>query len=513
MPSTINTNLASLATQRHAQRTEQALATTIARLATGLRINGARDDAAGLAIADRFTAQIRGLDQAARNANDGISLAQTAEGALSSMGGMLQRMRELAVQSANGTYSSAERAALQLEVASLGAEIDRIANATTFNGKPLLTGELANEQWQVGSEVGQTVRFGVAASRLSDLVAVQLTVPGTPTSNELRTATGNGTLGAAKLSANFDDRNNFTDGGSTTITGSLGSAVITLGVAPNDSADLIRDQINLQTGATGVIATAATTATLTFASPPAFVGFILDAPNHALNYAVVMGSPNGSDYTPLADAINAATVATKVTAVATANGLVLTNTTGEDIRIGSYTGFGGVAMSVTGSGGAAVTLTSGGPLNAIVGGVVSLTSSSGPFTVATASGSALFGSSGTFSSTPVGGGSGVVAVTPTIDISTAAGASSAITTIDRAIAALDERRSALGAMQNRLASVVENLGASAVNAGEARSRIADADFAAETAQLTRSRILQDAATAMLAQTSASASHVLTLLKG
>ncbi len=139
MAMTINTNLASLTAQRNSSRTETDLSTAIARLSSGLRINSAKDDAAGLAIAERFTAQIRGLSQAARNANDGISLAQTAEGALASVTNNLQRIRELAVQSANATNSSADRASLQLEVAQLVAEIDRVATQTSFNGTNLST--------------------------------------------------------------------------------------------------------------------------------------------------------------------------------------------------------------------------------------------------------------------------------------------------------------------------------------------------------------------------------------
>src|SRR6476659_9653361 len=138
MAMTINTNLASLNAQRNQSRTQNDLSTAIARLSSGLRINSAKDDAAGLAISDRFTAQIRGINQAARNANDGISLAQTAEGALASVTDNLQRIRELSVQSANATNSASDRASLQLEVSQLTAEIDRVATQTQFNGLNLL---------------------------------------------------------------------------------------------------------------------------------------------------------------------------------------------------------------------------------------------------------------------------------------------------------------------------------------------------------------------------------------
>ena len=154
---TINTNLASLTAQRNSNRTQNELQTAIARLSSGLRINSAADDAAGLAIADRFTSQINGLNQAARNANDGISLAQTAEGALASISDNLQRIRELSVQSANATNSASDRASLQLEVSQLTAEIDRVATQTNFNGTSLLDGSFTAKAFQVGANVGQTI--------------------------------------------------------------------------------------------------------------------------------------------------------------------------------------------------------------------------------------------------------------------------------------------------------------------------------------------------------------------
>src|SRR5206468_6064472 len=166
----INANLASLDAQRNQSRTQNDLSTAIQRLSSGLRINSAKDDAAGLAISDRFTAQIRGVNQAARNANDGISLAQTAEGALASVSDNLQRIRELAVQSANATNSASDRASLQLEVSQLTAEIDRVATQTSFNGTNLLDGSFSSKVFQVGANAGQTITVGsIASSRASAL--------------------------------------------------------------------------------------------------------------------------------------------------------------------------------------------------------------------------------------------------------------------------------------------------------------------------------------------------------
>src|SRR5664279_2617064 len=174
MSMTINTNLASLTAQNNQSMSANALQTAITRLSSGLRINSAADDAAGLAISDRMTAQINGLNQAAQNANDGISLAQTADGALSSVSDNLQRIRELAVQSVNSTNSASDRASMQLEVAQLQSEIDRVATQTQFNGINLLDGSFTTKAFQVGANVGQTITVAsIASSRTSALGVYQ----------------------------------------------------------------------------------------------------------------------------------------------------------------------------------------------------------------------------------------------------------------------------------------------------------------------------------------------------
>lgn len=157
MPSVINTNLASLNTQRNLNSSQTALATSIQRLSTGMRVNSARDDAAGLSIAERMNAQVRGLNVAARNANDGVSLAQTAEGSLGKIGDMVQRIRELAVQSSNATNSADDRASLQSEVTQLKEEIDRVATTTNFNGTKLLDGSFTSAKFQVGANAGEAI--------------------------------------------------------------------------------------------------------------------------------------------------------------------------------------------------------------------------------------------------------------------------------------------------------------------------------------------------------------------
>jgi flagellin len=165
MSSTINTNINTLTAQRNLGMNQASLSTSIARLSSGLRINSAKDDAAGLAISDRLNAQIKGLNQAVRNANDGISLAQTAEGALKASTDILQRVRELAVQSANATNSAGDRQALQAEVGQLVSELDRISQTTEFNGSKLLNGTFGTQQFQVGANANQTITAATANLR------------------------------------------------------------------------------------------------------------------------------------------------------------------------------------------------------------------------------------------------------------------------------------------------------------------------------------------------------------
>jgi len=176
MALTINTNVASLNAQRNLGTSQSSLAKSMQRLSSGLRINSAKDDAAGLGISNRMTSQIRGLNQAARNANDGISLAQTAEGALAESTNILQRMRELAIQSANDTNSVDDRTSLNAEVTQLIAELDRIAGNTTFNGRGLLNGSTDGALFQVGAEAGQTISISITSADATALGVNAVTV-------------------------------------------------------------------------------------------------------------------------------------------------------------------------------------------------------------------------------------------------------------------------------------------------------------------------------------------------
>src|SRR5512146_1802642 len=188
MPSIINTNIASLNAQRNMNTSQGALQTSLQRLSSGLRINSSKDDAAGMAIVDRMTAQIRGNQQAARNANDGISVAQTAEGALSEVGNNLQRIRELAVQSVNASNSTADRTALNTEVQQLMAEIGRVASTTSFNGVKLLDGSFTGQSFQVGADAGQSISI----TSIVDSSVSKLGVTSTAETTSAAAATGTG---------------------------------------------------------------------------------------------------------------------------------------------------------------------------------------------------------------------------------------------------------------------------------------------------------------------------------
>ncbi len=235
---TINTNVMSMTAQRNLGTTSSSLATSMQRLSSGLRVNSAKDDAAGLAISERMNAQVRGLSVAARNANDGISLAQTAEGALGKVGDMLQRMRELAVQSANASNNSSDRTALQAEVTQLRSEIDRVAKTTSFNGTKLLDGTFANATFQVGANAGEGIAIDSIVSADS----------GTLGEVNLRTATAGATTGS--LAAIVD--------------GTLNLAGVSLGPIAAASDNIERtnqviDAINAKSSETGIFARASYT--------------------------------------------------------------------------------------------------------------------------------------------------------------------------------------------------------------------------------------------------------------
>ncbi|MEW6169595.1 MAG: flagellin [Pseudomonadota bacterium] len=482
----INTNVMSLNAQRNLTTSQNSMSVSLQRLSSGLRINSAKDDAAGLAISERFTAQIRGLGQAQRNANDGISLAQTAEGALVQVTNNLQRVRELAVQSANATNSATDRAALQAEATQLLQEIDRVASQTSFNGVKLLDGSFSSQAFQVGANSGDTISISsIVDSRTSRLGSDTLTADGTVTGNVVTAASGAVTNGIA---AETD----------LTLTTSAGTTSA-ISYAANSGADAIASAINAAASGIGITATASNSATLSGLSAAGTVTFSLN--DQAIS--VVVADKN--DLTEVVNAINGVAGTTGVTATFTSSSskssITLSTTDGRNIELEDYTNNAGATESIVFGG---TTLTEGTAVSAVKTGTVSLVSTKGAISTAGAD-ATVFASAGVNNSTftSVAG----------INIATAAGATVALATLDAALSQVNGGRADLGAIQNRFESVVANLSTTAENLSAARSRIQDADFAAETANLTRAQILQQAGTAMLAQANAAPQNVLSLLQG
>lgn len=313
MPQIINTNVASLNAQRNLNTSQTQLATSLQRLSSGLRINSAKDDAAGLAISERFTTQVRGLNQAVRNANDGISLAQTAEGALGETGNSLQRIRELAIQSANSTNSASDRAALNAEAQQLLAEVQRIGQTTQFNGQNILDGSFASAQFQVGANANQTISFGISGATTNLLGAYQAS-------------------GTAVTSSAFDGAGFTINGVEIGVSAATSAAGVTA-----DSATAKATAINSKANQTGVSATA--TSTVSGSAPVARAGLTSGA---LLVNGIAVGAIAGdvsavTQGRNAATAINAVTNQSGVTATADAStgALTLTASDGRNIVLTS----------------------------------------------------------------------------------------------------------------------------------------------------------------------------------
>jgi flagellin len=493
MASTINTNVASLTAQRNLGTSQTSLNTSIQRLSSGLRINSAKDDAAGLAISERFTSQIRGLNQAARNANDGISLAQVSEGALSSAGSILQRVRELAVQSANASNSAGDRQALQAEVGQLVAELDRIAQTTEFNGQKLLDGTFGTQQFQVGANANQTITASTGNLRTS--------VYG---NNQNLSSAGAGQSAAAAATA---PPANGTTSGAVSISGSLGTA--TLSVASSSSAKAIADQINAVKANSGVTATARTQVELDIAATAGSYTLSIQGDNAtAQNVSFTLTATSGADRLSAAvSAINDQSAKTGVSASLNTTGdkVILTNATGNDIVVGD--------TAVQNAGATTVTkLQANG--TAVGAGVSLAADTTANFT--TASGYITLDSDKSFSVTSASnalttGGSDLKKVAD-LDVTTFDKATNALKTVDSALSFINGERAKLGALQARFETSIASLNITSENLSASRSRILDADFAAETANLSRAQILQQAGTAMVAQANQIPQGVLSLLK-
>ncbi len=334
MAQVINTNIASLNSQRNLNTSQANLSTSLQRLSSGLRINSAKDDAAGLAISERFTSQIRGNTTAARNANDGISLAQTAEGGLSTAGDLLQRIRELAVQSANGTNSDSDRKSIQGEVSALSQELNRVANTTQFNGQNVLDGSLTASQFQVGANANQTINVGIQSAKATDIG-----------NNTLAAQYGN-TTGSANAATNTG-ANGVLAAETLTVTSGSGTST-SVDVKVGDSAKRIAASVNALSSSSGVTANASTTATLFGAATGGIADgslqFQLRGDNSIENDAnstavTISAKVKGGDLSAVAQAINAQVGTTGISASIKTNAtthnkeIQLTNASGADIQI------------------------------------------------------------------------------------------------------------------------------------------------------------------------------------
>jgi flagellin len=474
----INTNVPSLNAQRNMQKSSSALSKALERLSSGLRINRAGDDAAGLAISENLRSQVRGLNQAVRNAGDGISVVQTAEGAIGTYTDILQRVRELSIQAASDINSDDNRASIQLEITEQLEELQRIATTINFNGLMLLDGTFQNKFIQVGADYNQTLDISVGNLQTSSVGAVALTT--STNVNQTVLAAGDILINGYQIGGTSDD-------GVSTVAGSA-------------SAIAKANAINAAYSNTGVSATAQ--AAVVTGTADITVG-TLDATDYITINGVQFGtasetipvSANDADGA-LIRAINAHSNTTGVVATIAANRLILTSADGRNITYNQSTA---AARTIIGlAGAAATTVTTGGTLRL---------QSDSAFIVADGAGDAT---------TLIGfeGSQGIDFTTAinSIDVTTFVSAENSILLIDNALRQISDIRARLGALTNRLENTIANLMISAENLSASESRIRDADFAAETAALTRAQILQQTGVAVLAQANTTPQAALQLLQ-
>lgn len=525
MSMVINTNVSSLTAQRNLAKTGLGLETAMARLSSGLRINSAKDDAAGLAISERMTAQVNGLTQARRNANDGISVAQTAEGALQTSGDILQRIRTLSVQSANDTNSSSDRQALQAEVSQLISEFDRIATTTQFNGLNLLDGNFSKTQFQVGANANQTITFGIGSTKAVDMASFGV-------SGDVSASSTMVGASAAVSDGSASNVNRFQT--QDLVIKSKGMAG-TVNLQASMSAGKIAASINAQQSNTGgVTARAETYAFLTLSNSSGQM-----AMDFNLNGVGIQAfSSNGStDMDGLVTSINdrsgaTGVVAQKVDVPGTGNAgtyrVQLFAADGRDIQMTSVTaasGTGGATSSALGLQGAydnngtvttvgslasfSATGSSNGNRNSTVGGRVIIANDTA-YTLTSSIGGTTGGLFAVASTATIAGAK--TGALSTVDISTVLGSNKALGIIDAALSRVNNTRANLGALQNRFQMTIDNLQTTSDNLAASRSRIKDADFAEETATMSRWNVLQSAGTAMLAQANQGPQAAMQLLR-
>jgi flagellin len=477
----VNTNVGSLNAQRSLASSSAELKTAMERLSSGSKINSAADDAAGFAISERMTAQIRGLNMAAKNAGDGLSMLSAIENATNDVTDMLQRMRELAVQAVNDTNSQQDRKYLQTEVAGLIAEIDRVASQTQYNGQNILDGTMSGKI-QVGTESGQTVGFSVSGISSKNL---SIEKGGYKVDGIVKTAVASAPAPGSNSTSTAEDVAITTSTGTTWVAAYGGG-----------SAKQMADDINAVSNSTGVSATALTEAMLSSGSSSANLTTLKINGVETASFAISNGQ-----YSDAIQKINDISNSTGVTAKLSGGNLILSDLSGEDLTIENSGSITSLSVTAIGdmAGGLATSLSAaGGNDSTRVMGKVSLYSES-EFSVAQAGTVAL----GYFSATQTAVKFGVDLVND---------ASASLAKVTSAIEQVAGDRAQYGALQNRLEYTVSNL----LNVSEfttaARSRIADADFAAESAKLAKAQVLQQSGTAMLAQANASSQLALSLVR-
>ncbi len=492
MSLTLNTNIDSLNAQRNLTTSQASLSQALQRLSSGLRINSAADDAAGLAISNQFTTQINGTNQAVNNANDAISEAQTAGGALSTLTDSLQSIRTLAVESANGSNSASDRAALDQQVQQQIAEITRIASQTSFNGLNVLDGSSGVTTYQVGANVGNTISINLAQGVRADQIGqVAAATSGAVTANALTGANltiqvGTGTAASIGASvAGSANASNALAGESASSAYAKAAAINAAGVA------------GLTASASTTVTAAAPFSTITGGSAGTQYGLTI---NGVAIYAAGTAIATGQQLTGsgVATQINLYSSQTGVSASLSGTGaLVLTAADGRDITqtetVTAGTGGTGTGAAIGASG-----------VQTVGKGTISLSASSNIVIGGAGSADAGFGAGGQ----TIALGNATLA---NANVLTVTGANSTIAAVDSALATVSNFQSGLGAIQNRFTSTVSNLQATSQNLTSSRSTIRDADFAAETANLTKSQVLQQAGISVLAQANQEPQLILKLL--
>jgi flagellin len=516
MAQVINTNVLSLNAQRNLTTSQSSLATSLQRLSSGLRINSAKDDAAGLAISDRFTTQIRGLNQAVRNASDGISLAQTTESALGELTNNLQRIREIAVQSANASNSASDRAALDQEVQQRLAEVERIATQTAFNGQKVLNGTFGSATFQVGANVGETITVGLSTSMRTTAIG--------RTADYVNGSTQYvGTLAVGQQGTGVDGTNALASGDLNIQIGSAAAVGVVASVDNSSGAgNAGRTASSAYSKVEAINASAIPNLTASADTTVAFdfVAITDTVSTYTLTIngqGIYTTDGNAISGTAMAAQINANAAATGVTATydSANTRMVLNAADGRNITVSQ------TAADATGVG-QGLTATSAGVNNTTNDALTAITTAAttpvantfvGTIRLTSTDSITLSGAHETYvgyaDNSAMALGSSAL---NSISVTTVAGANTTLGRVDSALSAVSSLRSALGAIQNRFESTISSLSAISENLQASRSRILDADFASETANLTRAQILQQAGVAILAQANAAPQSVLALLR-